>query len=286
MEKAVVFDGRLRAREIKDKLKGKVTELKKKGITPKLVSILVGKNKASSFYLDLKKKQASEMGVLLEVKVFSSNTAVNKIVDFIKLQNKNERVHGIMVQLPLPKAFSTKDRKRIIDAISRKKDVDGMREDSLFTTPVVKAVLEAINSSSQFLPPRPLKDTPLKVVVVGARGFVGKRVVKKLQKLGFEVEGIDIDTAELGAKTLKADILISATGKPNLIKGEMVKEKAVVIDVGAPRGDVLFSEVWQRASFITPVPGGIGPLTIAFLLENLIDAIYYSDCKTTPCLIE
>jgi methylenetetrahydrofolate dehydrogenase (NADP+)/methenyltetrahydrofolate cyclohydrolase len=132
-----------------------------------------------------------------------------------------------------------------------------MRDDSSFLTPVVKVVIEVIQQANKYLP----TDREANVSVVGAGGFIGKKIVKVLKEMGYQIK----------KETLQADILISATGEPKLIKKDMVKKGAVVIDIGAPVGDV-DKEVHQKASFITPVPGGVGVVTITCLLENLIEA--------------
>lgn len=258
---AVIFNGKLLAKQKEQIFKKRVLKLKKKGITPKLVSVLIGENAGSKLYLSLKRKAAKRIGAEVTIKKFPINVSSKEIIDFIKKRNKDNAVHGIMVQLPLPKNFSEKQRDEIIEAIVPEKDVDGMREDGPFLTPTVKAVMLAIKEAEKIG----------RVVVVGEKGFVGKKLVKVLKEMGYKVEGVDIDTRDMEKKIKKADILISATGKPGLIKKEMIKEGAVIVDVGTPRADVE-REVYEKASFITPVPGGIGPVTIACLLENLVSA--------------
>jgi methylenetetrahydrofolate dehydrogenase (NADP+)/methenyltetrahydrofolate cyclohydrolase len=290
--RAHIFDGKRAATEKETSLKKEIADLKKKGITPKLVSILVGRNYASKLFLSLKKKAAKRVSVKLEIKKLSASKSVSQLVKLIKDLNQNDNVHGIMVQLPLPQNFSSTDRKKVISAIAPEKDVDGMRDDSQYLAPVVKAVLMTIREASNYIVRPPLRGNPYKVVVVGAEGFVGAKIVKVLKEMpclpagrGYEVKGVDINTkdpvkprqgrgngASLKQKTKSADILISATGQVGLIKGDMIKQGAVVVDAGAPRGDVLFEDVVNKASFIIPVPGGIGPVTIACLLENLVEA--------------
>lgn len=247
----------------------KEKSLKKGGITPKLVSILIGDNPGSKFYLSLKKKAAERIGAELQVINLSSSTSSEKIIQTIQKYNKDKKIHGIMVQLPFPKNFTWDERQEVINSISPHKDVDGMREDSPFVAPVVKAVLQSIEEARlRVASARQAK----KVVVVGSKGFVGKKIMKELRTMNYELYGYDIDTKNLGKELLKADIIVSAAGVPDLIKGNMVKDGAVVIDVGSPKGDVAFDEISKKAAFITPVPGGIGPVTIACLLENLLIA--------------
>jgi methylenetetrahydrofolate dehydrogenase (NADP+)/methenyltetrahydrofolate cyclohydrolase len=154
---------------------------------------------------------------------------------------------------------------KMVSMIKVEKDVDGLTAKSRFLSATVKAVemvLEEIGVSQG------------RMVVVGSQGLVGRRLVEYFTDKEFKVEGVDVDEKDLGRMTSRADVLISATGQPGLIKAEMVKQGAVVIDVGWPKGDVKFGEVKEKASVMTPVPGGIGPLTVVSLLENLTDSLY------------
>ena len=258
----IIFDG-------KEFAKKKEEELKKREITPKLVSILIGNDSGSKLYLSLKKKAAERIGATLEIRKWKQDAGYGSLIDEIKRLNKDRSVHGIMVQLPLPKNFTWDERVEIIEAISPQKDVDGMGDDSPFVAPVVKAVLQSIEEAERTLNLN--LDSKL-FAVVGAKGFVGKKLVKELKKKGYKVDGLDIETKNLKDRTDKADILISTTGVSGLIRSEMVKDGAIVVDVGSPKGDVQFNEVSKKAVFITPVPGGIGPVTIVSLLENLLIA--------------
>lgn len=260
-----IFEGKRIALEKELELKETVEELKNKGIKPKLVSVLVGENKVSELYLSLKKKAAFRVGVGLDVKNLSSSTSLDEILEKIKKINKDSDVHGIMIQLPLPHNLRLKT-KDLIDSIDPKKDVDGMQDESQFLTPVTKAVLIAIKEASEFI------HTPPKVVVVGYTGFEGSKIYKTLKEMDYEVEGVGRKTSLLENLTRRADILISATGVTGLITEDIVKKGAVVIDVGSPHGDVREDGVVKKVSFLTPVPGGIGPVTISSLLENIVEA--------------
>ncbi len=271
---AHIFDGKKIAIEKETEIEQEVKKLKEKGVVPKLVSILVGENKESQLLLKLKKEAAERIGMKLEIKTFQANKSVSQLIKFIEELNNDNSLNGIMVQLPLPKDFSKKDREKIIQAIASEKDVDGMRDNSPYLTPVVGAVLKVIKEASSYIARPPLKARPCKVVVVGAKGFVGRKISRVLKKNGYEVKGVDVETKNLKVKTKTADILTSVAGEPGLITGDMVGRDAIVIDVGYPKGDVNFDQVAQKASFITPVPGGIGPVTISFLLENLVNAAY------------
>ncbi|MCH7730184.1 bifunctional 5,10-methylenetetrahydrofolate dehydrogenase/5,10-methenyltetrahydrofolate cyclohydrolase [Patescibacteria group bacterium] len=266
MKTSIIFDGALHALEKEEQLKKEIQRLKEKGVTPKLVSIVVGDIGGGKFYQNLKKKAAERIGAVIEIRYFGKEIKLVELRKLIKKLNEEKNVHGVMIQLPLPENFSKVDRGRIVQLIKKEKDVDGMRDDGPFLAPVVKAVIEATKGAP------PLKVEPYKVVVVGAKGFIGKKIVKALKDMGYEVKGVDIETKDLAKKTKSADILISTTGHEGLIKGGMIRQGAVVIDVGAPKGDVDFNEVSKKASLITPVPGGIGPLNISFLLENLVEA--------------
>jgi len=302
---AIIFDGKSFAKEKEVKLIEEIKRLSEKGIKPKLVSILIGDNPASILYINLKKKAAERIGCALEVVYFPQDTSMIRIIEVINEMNTNQSVHGIMVQLPLPRNFSKEDRDEIINAIAKEKDVDGLREDSSFLTPTVKAVLEVIKEATLYLPFQPEahanglsssgRDRPLdeKVVIIGAKGFEGKKIFKVLKEMGYEVEGVDRKTpyrsylalpaqsyavdggapsrGDFTGQAKNADILISATGSPGIIGKDEVKEGAVVIDVGSPKGDVKTEEIMKKASFISPVPGGLGPVTISCLLENLVD---------------
>lgn len=252
---AKVFDGKKLAFEKESQLVQQVSEFKKRTkITPKLVSFLVGDNPSSRLYLRLKQKAAKRIGIKMEIVKITNLT---KLTEFIKEKNSDPKTHGIMIQMPLSES-------RILEIIKPEKDVDGLNpKKSFFLPAVTRAVLLILESQRISLRGK-------KVVVVGASGFVGKPLVTHLKNLGAEVIPCDEYTKNLKEWAKKGDILISATGVPGLIQKEMVKKGAVVIDAGSPRGDVDFEEVKKVASLITPVPGGVGPITIACLLENVL----------------
>ena len=246
-----LFDGKAFAQKIE-------AELKQKGVSAKLVSILMGDNPASVLFLSLKQKAAERVGAVLEIKKFEVNTLQEEIIHFIEVLNSDNSVKGIMIQLPLPSGF---DREKIIGSISPEKDIDGMRDDSHFTAPVVMAIWAAITDSKIELK---------EATIVGANGFVGKKLTAFLKEKGFRVTAVDIDSVDFEKAVKQASLLISATGSSGLIKGSLIKGGAVVIDVGSPKGDVERASVERVASFLSPVPGGVGPLTIAYLMANLL----------------
>jgi methylenetetrahydrofolate dehydrogenase (NADP+) / methenyltetrahydrofolate cyclohydrolase len=264
---AIIFDGRAFAEKKILELDKEVAKLKNQGIHPKLASILIGEDPASKLYVSLKKKKAEGIGAEMDVYFLKEKENIETILALIDSLNSDSTVYGIMVQLPLPSNFSPEDKRKIISAIKKEKDVDGLREDSLFLHPTSKAVIDVIDESKKEID----YGVDTIVCVVGATGMVGTPLVKELKKEGYQVSECSQNTKDLKEQTSKADILISATGIPNLIVSDMVKKGATVIDVGSPKGDVS-SEVSNVAGFLTPVPGGIGPITIASLLENLVKA--------------
>ena len=263
---AIIFNGKEHALQREEALKEKTKRLKRKKIAPKLVSILIGDDEDSERYLSLKQKAGKKAGIILEIKRFTETSFEKDIIEFIQKLNTNTEVHGIMVQLPIPKQLFGKQNE-ILETIVPEKDVDGMREDSPFLAPVAKAVMSVIADAGKCLS----LNRREKVIVVGAKGFVGRRIIKALEKTNYDVEGVDLDIGHM-EKTKNAKILISATGRPGLVKGSMVKEGVVAIDIGASKGDMDFNDVVKKAAYITPVPGGIGSLTIVHLMENILQA--------------
>ena len=255
---AIIFDGKaFAAKKILD-LDKKVALLKNRGIHPKLASILVGEDSASKLYVSLKKKKAEAIGTEMDVYFLKEKENIETILALIDSLNLDTAVYGIMVQLPLPGNFTKEDKEEIIGLIKKEKDVDGLRQDSPFVHPTAMAVLQVIKEAVKQLEITNLK---LKICVVGASGMVGSALLKEIKKTNYK----------LVEKTDEADILVSTTGSPNIIKVNMVKKGAIAIDVGSPKGDI-DPEVSEVADFLTPVPGGIGPITISCLLENLVKA--------------
>lgn len=257
---AIIFDGRTFAVRKEEGLKQKVADLRSRGIVPHLASILIGADPASKLYVGLKKKAAERIGAELDIYYLNEGTQLSEILHLIDSLNGDETVQGIMVQLPLPDSLHAA-KVEIINSISSEKDVDGLRADSQFLHPTSKAVIDILKEAE-----KELRIEPKSTCVVGATGMVGAPLVKELRRLGYNL------THEREA----ADVLISCTGKPSLIDGSTVKVGAIVIDVGSPKGDIEFEAVSKKAGFITPVPGGVGPVTISCLLENLVYACYNS----------
>lgn len=259
----VVFDGEKEARRRELALKKKVKKLGKK---LKLVSVVVSDDKASHLYVDLKGEACRRVGIDFEKIEFEDEVEAGVLINSIKAECEKEDVTGVMVQMPLPEGLK-KHEDEILSAIDLKKDVDGLSpKGSKFLPATVKAVMSILASEGVALRSK-------RVVVVGRSRIVGKPLFNHLKSLGVDVKMGHSKTSDLGKLTRNADVLISATGVAGLIKANAVKKGAVVIDVGEPRGDVDFDEVKKKAWFITPVPGGVGPMTVVSLLENVFQAV-------------
>jgi len=274
-----IIDGNKIAQDIRNEVRQGVLELKaSRGIIPGLAVILVGDDPASQVYVGRKAKACAEVGFLSREYKLPVETEEKKLLKIIKKLNKDELVHGILVQLPLPKHISTEN---IIAAIDPDKDVDGFHPYNvgglvtgtpLFVPCTPRGIMELISRSGIDL-------TGKEAVVVGRSNIVGKPMAFLLLAQNATVTMCHSRTKNLPSVTRRADVLIAAIGKPRMIKADMVKEGAVVIDVGVNRlengklaGDVDFDEVVPRTSYITPVPGGVGPMTIAMLMKNTLDA--------------
>ncbi|MBN3786558.1 bifunctional methylenetetrahydrofolate dehydrogenase/methenyltetrahydrofolate cyclohydrolase FolD [Burkholderia sp. Ac-20353] len=273
---AKLVDGRALATAMRAKFRERAQFLASQGIVPGLAVILVGDDPASQVYVNNKTKACSESGIRSMMHRFGADCTEADLLDTIASLNANAMVHGILVQLPLPVGINVR---RVIEAIAVDKDVDGFHlynvgalvvGDSIFPpcTPYgVQLLLDTTNIDVSG------KD----VVVVGASNIVGKPMALMLLQREATVTVCHIKTRDLKRHTREADVLIVAAGKPGLITGDMVKDGAIVIDVGINRladgsivGDVDFSSVSRRASWITPVPGGVGPMTVTMLLENTL----------------
>ena len=238
-------------------------------VRPVLATILVGNDPASELYVNLKRKRAKHVGIEMDVIQLPENVYEKDLKAHINRLDVDDTVHGIMIQLPLPGKLIDKTDE-FLGLISIDKDVDGLREESKFTPATVKGIVKILDHAKSF---RKLGRDSL-ICVVGSKGMVGKQLVRYLSESGYEVIGLDIeDTREYMIEQAKnADVIISATGKPGLIDESFVKKGAVLIDVGSPDGDFDFDSVKEKTSFITPVPGGVGPMTIVSLLENVFEA--------------
>jgi methylenetetrahydrofolate dehydrogenase (NADP+)/methenyltetrahydrofolate cyclohydrolase len=275
----VIIDGNKIAQEVRHSVRKEALALKEKtGIVPGLAVILVGEDPASQVYVGRKAKACAEVGFLSREYKLSADTSEAKLLNIISELNADQVIHGILVQLPLPKHISTE---KIIAAIDPHKDVDGFHPynvgglvsgNPLFVPCTPRGIMELISHTG-------IELSGKEAVVVGRSNIVGKPMALLLLAQHATVTICHSRTKDLPAVTRRADVLIAAVGKPHMIKANMVKEGAVVIDVGVNRlengklaGDVAFDEVAAKASFITPVPGGVGPMTIAMLMKNTLDA--------------
>lgn len=276
---AVIIDGKKIAHDIIDEVKAQTRRLKEKaGLTPGLAVLLVGNDPASRIYIRHKENACKTVGFFSREFKLSQDTSEKEILIIIRELNGDAKIHGILVQLPLPKHI---DPTTIIEAIDPKKDVDGFHPYNLgrlFTgnpyhmacTP--KGILELLDRSAI-----PIEGK--RAVIVGRSNIVGKPVALMLLNRHATVTVCHTKTQDLSLVTRQAEILIAAAGKPEMIRANMVGEGAAIIDVGINRmddgrlvGDVAFSEVLEKASYITPVPGGVGPMTVAMLLVNTLNA--------------
>lgn len=280
-----LIDGKKISAEIKNELKENILLLKDKGSkVPGLVAIIVGEDPASQVYVSSKSKACTEIGMNSKVEKLPADISENELLSIIEKYNKNSDFHGILVQLPLPKHI---DENKVIENISPKKDVDGFHPVSVGKLVIgLETFRSCTPAGIQELLKRSNIETKGKhVVVVGRSNIVGKPIANiLLQKQPFANSIVTVchsAAKDISYYTKQADILIAAIGVPEFIKADMVKENVVVIDVGINRvddsnspkgykivGDVAFEEVSKKASAITPVPGGVGPMTIAMLLQN------------------
>jgi len=273
----MIIDGKKIAAELREEIKKRVVEIKSKyNFIPGLTVILVGEDPASKIYVKNKEKFAKEVGMNSEVIRYSADIKEKELLNKIKELNKNDKVSGILVQLPLPKHI---DKRKVIENIDYTKDVDGFHpmnvgnlssgyESSIPCTPLGCILL---------LKKAEKKLSGKHAVVIGRSNLNGKPMTQLLLKENCTVTITHSKTKDLKAECLRADIIIAAVGIPKLVKGDWVKKDAVVIDVGINKtdsglvGDVDFDAVSKVAKAITPVPGGVGPMTIACLLSNTVE---------------
>lgn len=275
---AIIIDGKKVSAEVKEQVRLETAELVKNGIQPGLAVIIVGDDPASRVYVNNKKKACEAVGFLSREYALPATTTQEELLDLVKELNNDKEINGILCQLPLPKGL---DEKAVIEAISPDKDVDAFHAsnvgkimigdyDFLPCTPA--GVMEMLHSYD-------IKVEGKKCVVIGRSNIVGKPMAMLLLHENGTVTITHSRTKNLAEVTSEADILVAAIGKAKFVKSDMVKEGAVVIDVGMNRdengklcGDVDFDDVVDKCSAITPVPGGVGPMTIAVLMKNTLKA--------------
>ena len=276
---AHLIDGKIISAQIKDELKAEVEALKEKGIIPCLAVIQVGNDPASSVYVNNKKKACAYIGIESLAYELNENISQDELLTIIDELNHNDMVNGILVQLPLPKHI---DEEAVIKGIAPEKDVDGFHPETVGNMCI---------GSKGFLPCTPagviqlLKRSNIEIegkecVVIGRSNIVGKPMALLLLRENGTVTITHSRTKDLKEITKRADILVAAIGKPKFVTADYVKEGAVVIDVGIHRnednklcGDVDFDDVVDKVGAITPVPGGVGPMTIAMLMNNCVETV-------------
>jgi methylenetetrahydrofolate dehydrogenase (NADP+)/methenyltetrahydrofolate cyclohydrolase len=276
-----IIDGKKLAQEIREKLKIECEELKNKGVNPKLAVIMVGEDNASRVYVRNKSKACDEIGIEFEEYLLDKDTKQEELINLIEKLNQNDKIHGILLQSPIPENLDINEAFR---TISPKKDVDGfnplnigklaLNQDTFVScTPYgIMRMLEAYNINLD----------GKNVVIIGRSNIVGRPLIQCCLNKNATVTVCHSKTRSLKEYTKNADIVITAIGKSKYVTADMIKDGAVIIDVGINRGengkltgDVDFENVSKKASYITPVPGGVGPMTIAMLMNNIIKASKY-----------
>jgi methylenetetrahydrofolate dehydrogenase (NADP+)/methenyltetrahydrofolate cyclohydrolase len=257
----LILYGKPVAEAIEEKLKQEIGGLKARGIQPFLAVILVGDNPSSLLYVKKKEEKAEELGIGFKLYHFPTMTSEKEVIELISDLNQNKNIHGLIVQMPLPEGFNADN---VLHAISCQKDIEKI-------SPAAQAILEILKFYRIDLKNK-------KIVLVGHGKLVGEPLEKLLKEQGTKPIICDSKTENLKTQIINADIIISAVGKPGLITAEMVSNKAVIVDAGTAEsngysvGDVS-SDVYQRAAAYSPVPGGVGPVTIMFLMKNLTNNI-------------
>ncbi len=261
----MILSGKPVAEKIYTELKTDISELKTQKVMPTLGVVLVGEDPASLAYVHVKEHKSALLGVNFKLYHFSGPAPESKIAQLIEDLNRNNFVHGIVVQLPLPEDV---DAELILKSINPQKDIDGFS--GQFPAPTAQAILEIFKYYDIELKEK-------KIVLVGFGRLVGQPLAKALENQGIRPIICSSSTGDLEGQTLTADIIVSATGAPGIIKPDMVSEKAIVIDAGTAEskgeihGDVDPS-VYEKVTAYSPVPGGVGPVTVACLIENLVES--------------
>ncbi|MBE6449265.1 MAG: bifunctional 5,10-methylene-tetrahydrofolate dehydrogenase/5,10-methylene-tetrahydrofolate cyclohydrolase [Alphaproteobacteria bacterium] len=284
MVETKIIDGKQIAKEFRENLAKKVQKL---GSTPKLAVLVVGEHPASQIYVQNKKKAAVSVGIDVDIYQMAVSETQESILKLIGELNEAKDVDGILIQLPLPEHL---DAQILIGAIAPQKDVDGLHPHNVGNMVCgLPAMISCTPLACLYLLKHVLPDmTGMNALVIGRSALVGKPLGQLLLQENCTVVQAHSKTKNLADLARQADIIVCAVGKPGLVNGNMIKDGAIVIDVGINRmddgrivGDVLFLEAMQKASYITPVPGGVGPMTIAMLLWNVVKAAEgrFSDCK-------
>ena len=275
---AKIIDGNAIARSVRAEWKGRADALIAAGCRPGLAVVIVGDDPASRIYVRNKVKAGADLGLYSELHELAASVSEPELLALIESLNRKPEVHGILLQLPLPKHM---DQRRALEAIAPGKDVDGFHLENAGRMMTGNPVFPPCtpNGVMQMLAYEQIPIRGQHAVIVGASNLVGKPMAMMLLKEGATITLCNSKTRDLGAMTRQADILVVATGKAGIVTGDMVKPGATVIDVGINRlpdgklaGDVEFASAKEKAGTITPVPGGVGPMTITMLLVNTIRA--------------
>ncbi|MCV0280520.1 bifunctional methylenetetrahydrofolate dehydrogenase/methenyltetrahydrofolate cyclohydrolase FolD [Pseudomonas aeruginosa] len=273
---AKIIDGKALAATLRVQFRQRVADLNENGIQPGLAVVLVGDNAASQVYVRNKINACQDCGLASYPQFLPTDTTERELLEVIDRLNQDDNIHGILVQLPLPKHI---DMRRVLEAIAVDKDVDGFHLYNVGSLVVGNSIFPPCTpyGVQLLLDTTGLDVSGQNVVIVGASNIVGKPMALMLLQREATVTVCHVKTRDLAQHTILADILIVAAGVPNLIGAQLVKRGAVVIDVGINRladgrivGDVDFEAVKERASWITPVPGGVGPMTVTMLIENTL----------------
>ncbi len=272
---AKILDGRALSKRVLEEVRARVDACKSAGVTPCLGVVLVGEDPASQVYVRSKEKRATEVGVETRDHRMSTSTTTEELLDVVEQLNADETVDGILVQLPLP---NTCDEDKVLLAIDPAKDVDGFHPDNLGLLMIGEPRFVACTPQGcmRLLESGGIDLSGKDALVIGRSTIVGKPVAHLLLQKHATVTIAHSRTRDLQAWVQRADVVVAAVGRPRMVKGEWIKPGAAVIDVGINRvdgklcGDVEFETAAERAGFITPVPGGVGPMTIACLLANVL----------------
>ena len=275
---ATIIDGKVLAQKIRSNLKIECEELKKQGITPKLAVILVGDDSASKVYVKNKSKACEDVGIEFEEYLLDADITQEKLIDLINVLNYKKDIHGILLQSPIPRHLDINEAFR---TILPEKDVDGFNplnvgkltlNQDTFVSCTPYGIMKMFEEYGISLSGK-------NVTIIGRSNIVGKPLIQCCLNKDATVTICHSNTKNLKEHTVNADIVIVAIGKPKFITEDMIKDGAVIIDVGINRldngklvGDVDFENVEKKASYITPVPGGVGPMTVAMLMNNVIKA--------------
>lgn len=261
----MIINGRKIAKEVLDELKLRIQNLQ---ITPTLAIILVGDNPQSVAYIEQKELKATRIGAKVVIKKLDEKISENELLSLINDLNNDSSIHGIIVQRPVPNISSEK----LDNAVTVQKDVDGFNSSSNFEPPIAKAIIKILKSVDKNFASK-------KIVIIGRGETGGKPIIKTFEKMGIDFSVVDSKTENPQLVIKSADIIISAVGKPNVLNSNNIKKGAILLSVGlhkAPdgklHGDYDEKEIEQIVSYYTPTPGGVGPVNVACLLENLVEA--------------